>query len=80
MTPSACTSVDLYWEHEGDVKFVQVQARAFAPEREPGMYARRAPTGYVNVVVVVSEQEISSRVVARALGVASEVQLREESA
>ncbi|MDI1484766.1 hypothetical protein [Polyangium sp. y55x31] len=63
---STCLKVDLYWEH-GDVWFVQIESEFYASPRRPGIYARLAPSGYVNVVVVVSERLISSRVVSRSL-------------
>ena len=63
---STCAKVDLYWEHD-DVWFVQIQSEPYATPRRPGIYARAAPSGYVNVVVVVSERLISSRVVSRSL-------------
>jgi hypothetical protein len=63
---SACTKVDLYWEHD-DVWFVQIQSELYASPRRPGIYARLALSGYVNVVVVVSERLISSHVVSRSL-------------
>ncbi|MDC0748621.1 hypothetical protein [Polyangium mundeleinium] len=63
---STCVKVDLYWEH-GDVWFVQIQAETYATPRSLGIYARLAPSGYVNVVVVAPERVISSDVVTRVL-------------
>jgi hypothetical protein len=75
--PSACTKVDLYWEHEGDVKFVQIQTEDYAAPRKPGIYARKAPSGRVNVVVVVREPMVSSEVVHAALATASRTRIAE---
>jgi hypothetical protein len=68
---SSCAKVDLYWEYDNDVRFVQVQARTYAATRSPGVYVRRAPSGYVNLVVVVEEAVITSEVVADALRLAA---------
>jgi hypothetical protein len=64
----SCTKVDLYWHFRDDVWFIQVQARSYAMERAPGIYARRADSGYLNVVVVLAEELIASATVAAALG------------
>ncbi|MDC3960436.1 hypothetical protein [Polyangium jinanense] len=74
---STCTKVDLYWEH-GDVWFVQIQSEAYGAPRKPGAYARLAPSGYVNVVVVVPERVISSDVVTRVLRDVADRSLRIE--
>jgi len=63
---STCTKVDLYWEQD-DIWFVQIQSELYASPQRPGFYARLAPSGYVNVVAVVSERLISSHVVSRSL-------------
>jgi hypothetical protein len=67
MDASECIKVDLYWAHRDDVLFLQVQTAAYARERGPGYYVRRAPSGYVNVVVVVDDEQVSSSVIERAL-------------
>lgn len=66
--PSACNKVDLYWEYEDDVKFVEIQTEEYAAGRTPGIYARKAPSGYINIVVVVREPVISTEGVHVALG------------
>jgi hypothetical protein len=76
---SSCTKVDLYWEFAADVKFVQVQTVAYTDVRPPGMYARVASTGYVNVVIVVDDMTISSVVVADALKRAAEARIDERT-
>lgn len=60
LDPGSCVKVDLYWEHAGDVAFVEIQSAGYAGERPPGTYIRKAPQGHLNVVIVVPEPEISS--------------------
>jgi hypothetical protein len=66
LSSSSCNKVDLYWEFQDDIRFVQIQAAAYA-SRSPGMYARKSPSGYLNIVVVVPEAEVSSDIVVKAL-------------
>ena len=60
MNPSDCTKVDLYWEHAGDVAFVQLHTRAYSERLLPGIYARVHPAGGANFVVVVPYETIST--------------------
>jgi len=76
---SSCTKVDLYWKYANEVRFVQVQAKDYPLSRTPGVYARKAPSGYTNIVVVVREPLISSSEVAQALKLVIAVQLDEEN-
>jgi len=65
---SACTKVDLFWQRTADeVSFVQVESRRYSIERKPGYYARNAPSGYLNIVAVVTEDLVTSDVVLRVL-------------
>lgn len=64
---SSCVKVDLYWESNGDVVFVQIATESYSLGRRPGYYVRRAPNGYVNLVAVVADRTIASDVVLRVL-------------
>lgn len=64
---NACTKVDLFWRQKDDVLFVQVQGRRYSVERTPGHYARKAPSGYLNIVAVISDDIVTSHVVLRVL-------------
>jgi hypothetical protein len=64
---SACTKVDLFWRRADDVSFVQVESRRYSRDRKPGYYARNAPSGYLNIVAVIAEELVTSRVVLRVL-------------
>jgi hypothetical protein len=76
---SSCIKVDLYWEFAGDVRFVQIQTVAYAEVRPPGIYARVASTGRINVVIFVDDMTISSVVVADALKRAAEARIDERT-
>jgi len=60
MNPSDCIKVDLYWEHAGDVAFVQLHTKAYSESLLPGIYARVNPEGRANFVVVVQYETIST--------------------
>jgi len=62
LNPSDCIKVDLYWEHAGDVAFVQVHTKAYSGSLLPGIYARVNPSGRANFVVVVPYETISTEV------------------
>lgn len=64
---SSCVKVDLYWEFNGDVVFVQIATESFSLGRGPGYYVRRAPSGYINLVAVVADRTVASDVVLRVL-------------
>jgi hypothetical protein len=59
LDPQSCIKVDLYWEHAGDVAFVQIQSTEYTGEG-PGTYIRKAPQGHLNVVIIVPDRAISS--------------------
>jgi hypothetical protein len=67
MTPAECFSVDLYWQVNGDVFFVQIGRKEPMSRQRVGRHVRLAPSGYVNFVVIVPEQMIDSLVVEREL-------------
>jgi hypothetical protein len=61
--PSACVKVDLYWEYDKDIRFVQIQCESYSVKKVAGFYACKGPSGYVDFIVVVSEAFISSCIV-----------------
>ena len=62
-SPESCTSVDFYWRCGPDVAFVQIHAQPYAPNRDPGIYARRAENGayLFNIVAVLASQVVLLR-------------------
>lgn len=69
LSPADCVKVDCYWNPGDDVHFVQVNSAAYAPDRPPGVYARKNDdTAYMlNIVVVVSDAAISRPIVEASL-------------
>ncbi|PCC74751.1 hypothetical protein SAMN02745121_06069 [Nannocystis exedens] len=65
--PAACVKVDLYWEHAGDVAFVQIETMQCCPLRPPGLYVRRSAAGHVNLVAIVPDDVVRSTTVERVL-------------
>lgn len=64
---TTCIKVDLYWEYRGDVMFVQIMTRGYAPMRAIGLHVRMASSGYVNIVAVVPDDFVDSLLVKRVL-------------
>ena len=64
---SDCKKVDLYWEFGEDIYFVQFQNSDYVSLRTPGVYIRKAPSGYTNIVVVTSEPAICANAISRRL-------------
>ena len=62
-----CMKVDMYWEFNGDVPFVQVWGKSYTSSRPVGSYVRRMPDGRINVVTVVDDELISSTIVVESL-------------
>jgi hypothetical protein len=64
--PQECDKVDLYWEYEGDVYFIEVRGISNA-YRPVGIYARLTDRGSVTIQVCISEAAITSTLVESAL-------------
>lgn len=64
---SACKKVDLFWRRKDDVLFVQVEGSGYSVARTSGYYARKAPSGYLNIVAVISDDVVTSNTVRRVL-------------
>jgi hypothetical protein len=67
LAPSDCLVVDLYWEHRGDVRFVQIETLRYAANAAPGHFARRNPHGALNLVARLPVPAIDSAIVLRVL-------------
>jgi hypothetical protein len=60
--PQECDKVDLFWEFDGDVRFVEIRGISNA-YRPVGIYARLTDRGSVTIQVCIPEAAITSTLV-----------------
>jgi hypothetical protein len=74
LPPQSCIAVDLYWQLGDDVVFVQFSSSSYPSPRPVGTYVRCGAGGYLNVVIVVPDQSISSvRVIGELTAIATAI-------
>lgn len=70
MSASSCISVDLYWQYEDDVRFVEIVARGYPIQREVGVFVRKKRDGLVNIMAKLDAEAVTSKEVEAVLRVA----------